>query len=239
MPASSSPKKFLTRLLKILTIIFLASIFFSGLYFSGNYFKIKTIVVDNGQVDVLGLDEIKNYNMLFSSEKEISNLIISKNPSVRSVVLEKKYPSTLIVKLSFYQPVMVLPVDTGFFFLAQDGRIIKKTRTNDSGLPVINFYQKLNFQSYNPGDVVDFKEISEGLFFLKSLVDFDLKPVSLDINGINMLVFNLLDKKIIFDSEKDRSLQVYQLEQIVRQFKIEGKQYKEIDLRFDKPVVRF
>ena len=54
-----------------------------------------------------------------------------------------------------------------------------------------------------------------------------------------MLLFNVGEKKIIFSSEKEAGSQLFQLQQIVKQFKVEGRAFKEIDLRYDKPVVRF
>jgi len=55
-----------------------------------------------------------------------------------------------------------------------------------------------------------------------------------------MLVFKLDNgKKIIFSVKKDREEQDYLLETIIRQFKIQGKEFQEIDLRFNKPVIAF
>ena len=64
--------------------------------------------------------------------------------------------------------------------------------------------------------------------------------MTIDIKGQDMLVFNLeSDKEIIFSNKKEKELQDYQLEFIIKQFKIEGKEFKKIDLRFEKPVVTF
>ena len=48
-----------------------------------------------------------------------------------------------------------------------------------------------------------------------------------------------LQKEIIFRNKKEKELQDYQLEFIIRQFKIEGKEFKKIDLRFDRPIISF
>ena len=45
--------------------------------------------------------------------------------------------------------------------------------------------------------------------------------------------------EIVFSSQKERQFQIYQLEIIVKQFKIKGKEIKKIDLRFDKPIIQF
>ena len=64
--------------------------------------------------------------------------------------------------------------------------------------------------------------------------------MAIDIKGQDVILFNLIDnKKIIFSNNKDREAQEYQLELIIRQFKIEGKDFRKIDLRFNKPIVEF
>ncbi len=238
MSVSLSLKKYLVKLTRFLFFILFCAAVFIGLNFLNDSVKIRNIRIINGRSSILGLDELKKSSLIFVSEKEVADTIINKNPSIKNVNVEKKYPATLILKLTYDEPLAALLVNNGYFFLSPMGKIIYKSRESGS-YSKINFYQKLNFQSYNAGDLVTFKDILNGLYFMKNLVDLGFKVDNLDINGVDMLLFNLNDKKIIFSSEKDRELQIYQLEQIVRQFKIEGKSFKEIDLRYDKPVVRF
>ena len=53
-----------------------------------------------------------------------------------------------------------------------------------------------------------------------------------------MVAFNLDKKKIIFSLEKNRTIQAYQLETLIKQFQIEGKEFVSLDLRFDKPIIK-
>ncbi|MEK7522610.1 MAG: hypothetical protein AAB569_03450, partial [Patescibacteria group bacterium] len=106
--------------------------------------------------------------------------------------------------------------------------------------PIINYYQKLNSNSFQTGDWIDYKDIKQTLFFIDKLKQINLIPLTIDIKGQDMLVFNLNDSKVIvFSNSKDKDVQDYQLELIIRQFKIEGKEFKKIDLRFNKPIIQF
>lgn len=239
MPANPSFKKFLSNLLKVLIIFLLSGLILFGLFQFNEYFKIKEIKIIGSQSNMFGLEEINDQNLLFISNKQIEKIITEKNPLIKIVLIKKKYPSTLEIKFSFFKPVAELSVSNGFYGLADNGKIVYKSKKRNSELTNIKFYQKLNYQAYNQGETVSFKEILDGLFFLKKLTDLNIKAESLDINGINMLVFNLRDKKIIFSSEKEKEAQTFQLGEIIKQFKIKGKQYREIDLRYDKPVIRF
>jgi bifunctional N-acetylglucosamine-1-phosphate-uridyltransferase/glucosamine-1-phosphate-acetyltransferase GlmU-like protein len=72
---------------------------------------------------------------------------------------------------------------------------------------------------------------------VKLVTDLQLDPVSIDINGDDMILCNLSGKKIFFSTKKDIRQQEYQLTEIIKQFKIKGKQFKAVDLRFEKPII--
>jgi len=118
--------------------------------------------------------------------------------------------------------------------------ILKKAKETPQFLPIINYYQKLNAGSFQTGDWIDYKDIKQTLFFIDKLKQINLRPLTIDIKGQDMLVFNLNDSRIIvFSNSKDKDVQNYQLELIVKQFKIEGREFKKIDLRFNKPIIQF
>ena len=239
MPQNSSSNKFLNRL-KILFFLFLVASLFYGVFYSlDSLFSIKKVEVVSDKKDFIGISELKKNNLIFLSEEKIIEKIIENNPSIQKVEVEKKYPSTLVLKLTVEKPIANLLVNNGYFYLSQSGKILSKARAANMLLPVINYYQRLNFQSYSAGDFLDFKDIKSALYLTTAVSDLNFKIDNLDIGGVNMIVCNVGDKKIVFSSEKDNELQVYQLAQIVKQFKVEGKQFREVDLRFDKPVVRF
>lgn len=239
MPANTLLRKFLIKLKYILTFILTFCFIFFSLYFFDSYFQIKKIKIVGSKINIFGLKEITDKNIIFTSEEKIKKILKDKNPLIKFLLIEKKYPDTLVLTINLYQSIGELVVGGGYFQLSEDGKIIGKSKKENKKITKINFYQKLNYQSYNQGERISLKEILDGLYFLKSLIDINIKVDSLDINGINMIVCKLENKKIIFSSEKEKELQIFQVKEIIRRFKIEGKNYKEIDLRFDKPVIRF
>ena len=85
---------------------------------------------------------------------------------------------------------------------------------------------------------MEYNDIKTTLFFLKKLGELDLGVANVDINGLNMIRLNLKSGVILATTEKDLETQAYQLEKIIKQFRIEGKEFETLDLRFDKPVVK-
>lgn len=232
------------RFLKLLksTLIFIAIFIFisGGLFFLDNFFRIKQIQIEGpDNSELFGTENLMNKNLILVDTEEAAKSIKNKNAGVSAAKVEKKFPSTLFVKVNLYRTVGKLVVAGGFFTLSEDGRIISKEKKGDSNLPNINYYEKLNYYSYSAGQYVDYKDIKDGLTYISTLKNIGLQVVSLDIKDVDMLLCNVGEKKIIFTSLKDRKVQEYQIRQLVKTFKIQGKDFKSIDLRYDKAIVQY
>jgi hypothetical protein len=116
---------------------------------------------------------------------------------------------------------------------------LTKSSQNPQALPVINYYQRLNQYLFVVGDWISFKDIIYSLHFIKTLTGLGLNVERVDINGADMILCKIDNKEIIFTTNISQELQDYELEKIIRQFKIEGREFKSLDLRFEKPVVKF
>ncbi|MBI4008910.1 FtsQ-type POTRA domain-containing protein [Candidatus Roizmanbacteria bacterium] len=191
------------------------------------------------------IDSFKKRNLLFLSTKNIEKIILAKNPNIKSVSVVKKYPQTLMLFLELSKSEAYLMLNTGLATLDENGKVLYKTKTKDQDLPLLNFYQKFDYSQINAGESLDYKEIITALFLLTKLKNLNQKVESIDINGLSMIVFNVKDFasnrqiKLLFTTEKDKQKQAYELEIIIKQFKIEAREFKILDLRFDKPIITF
>lgn len=197
-------------------------------------------IISDKKFSLANKDEFINKNLLFVDQNQIAEKIIRENTFLKTAIVDKVWPATIKITIYFYELIAALTVNQGFLNLSVDGRILTKTKDNKLSLPVINYYQKLNSGSFQTGDWIDYKDIQQTLFFIDKLGEINLIPLTIDIIGQDMLVFKLDDgKKITFSVKKDREQQSFVLETIVRNFKIQGKEFKGIDLRFNKPVIQF
>lgn len=215
-------------------------IILSGLLFLNNYFKIKNIQIINPgkNLSLVGLDLLKNRNLILLDENKTATELVEKNPMIKSVKIRKRYPDKVEVEIKNDKPIAVLKTDRGFLYLSESGKIIEKKKEYNQSFPLINYYQNFYYYQYQAGEPVDFQEIITALYFLTAVTDLGLKVDSVDIAGVYMVAFNLKDKKIIFSLEKKIEDQKYQLATITKEFKIEGRDYVSLDLRFDKPVIK-
>ena len=241
MSLNTSLVKFLNRIKFLILFLLLCSLSFAGLFFANQFFLIKNIeIVSDKKFSLTNKKELINKNLIFANRDKIAKKIIKENFPIEIATVEKIWPSTLKISISFYEPCISMVVNNGFFELSCDGRILKKTKDVPQYLPVINYYQKLNSGSFQTGDWIDYEDIKKVLFFVQRLKEINLTALTIDIKGQDMLVFNLIDgKQIIFSNSKDNNTQNYQLELIIKQFKIEGKEFKKINLRFNKPIISF
>lgn len=240
MQQTSSSRRLWQTIKKIFLIAIFCGIFF-GLFLVGNSLvRVQTILIkgDNKQ-QLRGLNIYYKKNIIFLSLKEMSESLLANNPELQSVSIGKKFPNSLVITIRLEPILASLEMNEGYVYLSEGGKIIQKSREKNRQLPLIHYYQKLNYSSVSAGDDIKYIDIISTLHFIRKSSNLGLKTDSVDINGLDMLLFTIGDKKLYFTTEKDIKTQDYEFEQITRQFRIEGKEFKSLDLRFEKPVIRF
>lgn len=240
-PTNYSQKKIESKILKLLILLSVAAVWISMLFFLDRFFLIKKILVlgDLDSKNLSGLDNYKFSNLIFLSPDEVSKTILRENAGLAKVTASKKFPDQLILQVEKYDPAANFKNSEGYFILSIDGHLVAKSKKPVEALPTINYYQDLNYFLYNPGDRLTHDDILTTLFFLSKAKKVGLRVISVDINNFDMIVFNLDKTRIFFTTEKSKETAAYELETVVYRYKIMGKSFAELDLRFDKPVVRF
>ena len=231
----------------LLFILFLSLFIFLLLQVLNSFYQVKTIQIQ-GNVNknkIRGLENLKGQNLIFISDGYIIQTIEDNNPEIELDEAELIYPNKILLKLKPVETVAQLKLNQGFAVLSPDGRIIKKIKQPEK-YPIINFYQQFDALQIIPGNRLNYKEIILVLYLLSKAQNLDLKIEDVDISGLNMIIFNLSKqssesegKKIYFSAEKAQEKQAFEFETLIRQFKIEARDFKILDLRFDKPIIKF
>jgi len=237
-------RQFFLWLKKISLFFFFTFLFFQGLFFLDDFFKVKVIKieVDSSFINLLGIESLKDKNIFFILEDKEEKRLKEINPKIKEIKIFKKYPQTLNIEVKTYSLSALIKGNQGFLGLSEDGRILftLKNQEKYSSFPFINYYQLINQTIYKVGDWIDFKDIEISLILLDQLKSFNLTIDVIDIVNEDMIVFKLKDnKKILFTSKKDWETQIFSVFLILKHLKIEGKQFRQIDVRFDKPIIKF
>lgn len=228
---------------KFRSILFVLFLFGTFLFIFEIAFRLTIIKKINIQSDttepVKGLEPYKESNLLLLSEDQLKKNVLSQNPDLDSIEVEKKFPNILAISVLHRYPLAYLKVSGGYYELTNNAFIISRLRKTSNRYPLITYYQQFPYESSSPGSRMDIVDIQTALFFLQKTNSLQLSVASVDIQGQNMIVFKLPKGEIRFGTEKDKNKQAYELETITHQLKIEGKNYRTLDLRFDKPVIAF
>lgn len=235
-------RRFLKRSTYVLAAIWLAVAFAAGLIYIYQTYAIKRILVtvDAGATShLVGLNDLHGTSMLLVNEKQIERDLQKRNPTVYSILVARNFPSTLRIRIIHRKPLVALQVsDDGTFVMDREGVILLRQQKYEGTLPPLKYYQTFPYNQYQVGDVIDYKDLITSLYFVDTLTGFGYPSKRIDIDGLYMIRLLVIDDKTFFvTSEKDREVQMYQLKELLRQFKIQGKDFKTIDLRFDKPVI--
>lgn len=242
MPHRLSPLTLLNKYKRLIFGGIVIFVSFIVLEYSFLKFQIRKIEAIGPKMNALrGIEKYKNYNLLLLNPKVEETNLYNDNPFLKSISVRKVYPDYLQIIYTVYKPIALLKISEGTAAMSPTGRILYKERDRPrtGDLPIINLYQLLNFNSVKTGEVIERTEIKKTLIFLQRILDLNMKVENIDIDGQNMILFKLNEQSIFFSTEKDENKQIYELQTIIRQFKIEGKKFKVLDLRFDKPIVTF
>jgi len=229
---------------KIIKTIFIFSLTFFlillVLYYLQQSFLIKKIeIINKEKINLLGTAEYINKNIFLVSNENIIFILKQKNPLVKNIVVKKRLPDSLVLIPDLYTPMADIITSNGYFRISEDGKILLKLKYYDKSYPLITYYQKLNYYSYSSGDFINLGDITTTLYFLKFFQNNSLVIDSVDIKDKDMLLFNLENRKIVLTNNKRINLQEYVLDAVLKSFKVSGKNFKVIDLRFEKPVIEF
>jgi cell division septal protein FtsQ len=224
--------------LKISLLVVLFSGFFLGLNQS---FRIKKIIVEQEAPYLIkGLKQYQNQiSLLINKDKLYSNLT-KNNPDLEIKNIKIDFPSTLIIKSHKKPAIAALKNNQGYFLLDKQGILLKKTKEKIITLPLIHYYQNLDYSSYNQGEKIDFHDLIFCLNLLNLIKNLGLDINSIDINSPTMIVLTLdQQKKITISEEKSISQLEEELKFIIKQLKIRGNDFSQLDLRFNKPIIIF
>jgi cell division septal protein FtsQ len=150
---------------------------------------------------------------------------------VGEVRITKKYPQTVTVEISERKPIVKVAQFGGReFLLDKEGVLYSEVvpEFGDLRLVTLELGTDLDLGQKIEADVV-------------SLVRLEESPVQaikfIGQEGIEVLAGN--DLTILFSRQKNLTDQIRALQTVLKKYRIEGKTLKQIDLRYEQPVIKY
>lgn len=250
-------------------IIFIILIIISiSLFWKSGFLNIKKIEIEKYNVlclddqKLLSEFKIKDENILFINEDNLNKKILLKYICIKNISFEKQFPDKIkliingrkgLANISIYQNKALI-----------DLKILEATASSEAALIDWSINPLLENENFiiNDEGIIFAKQDKNNLPFL--YIPNQILEIGRKINDINfrnvLSVFTRLpqmninftqsklnehnlqvlsEPKIIFSLEKDVLKQLTSLHLILEKAKIDNKNMEIIDLRFDKPVVKY
>src|SRR4030042_6463011 len=101
-------------------------------------FKIKRIYIISQNLDIRGLSNLNNQNLLFVVCDKIKNKLTLLNPLVKSIKVQKNYPLSITIDVLAREPIARISNKTVTNSIDEDGVVIRGT---DDNLPLVEIEQ--------------------------------------------------------------------------------------------------
>lgn len=178
-------------------------------------------------------EQLKGKNLITLDTLKVSARAVSNFPVIESATIEKKFPREVQVFLTERSPLAIISARNGNFVVDKNGQVFCEAGENTI-LPKVLFKDNLNI-----GDLVSAKNIVARIRLLSALKEksIPVSEVSVAESSISALIKN--GPSAIFEIDSDFSELVSLLKQIILKYRIEGKDLRKVDLRFQNPVVSF
>lgn len=218
-----------------------------GLYFlfRSDIFLVKEISFEyhknpKNSVYLVTEKDIKNeiefwegHSIFTFPEKEEEKRIKEKFIALKDFNIKKQLPDTLLVLFSERSQIAIVKTENEELILDEEGFIFARNDKKNS-LPVLEGSSEI-FQlgKKNDSDIIFF-----AIDLLSKFSEIELTPARLVLEDFQKVSIQTEEGiSCIFSSEKNIETQIFALQLIIKNAKIEGQHLKKIDLRFERPVI--
>jgi len=242
-PAAS---KYIVLTLKtfISLLIFLLLIGCLTFFFKGSYFQLAAIDCQKNQAPCSQKEKdlflyLRGRNIFRLNSNQEAAAIKTDYPEIEEVVIKKKLPNRLLIDLVEREEFAALTTNGEIWLIVDSqGFVFRQRLKKPSNLPEI-FWAGDGLQ-VKIGQLVENQELKAGLLILQEIKNSFVFSNQLLIQPGEKITLRLTEGATVYlTAEKEAAPQVDSLQFILRQSKIEGKLPSLIDLRFDKPVIKF
>lgn len=226
-----------------LFFLFLIVVFACIAFMHSSYFAITKISVEGNKyltaAQIMDLSRIKEGMNIFSLKtNEITNSIKT-NCWVEDVQLVRELPTKVVIKVEERTPLVTIPIQQRFINLDKQGVVLSNDISCQENLPLIT---GLNISSrLNPGQVIQSKEllyVLKGLNMLDSNALARISEVNLQQKD-NLLIYMLDGMEIRLGGFNDLVKKINLLIPILQDSQIKNSSIEYIDMRFNKPVIKW
>ncbi len=197
-------------------------------------FSIKNIVVIGNNIQVqINQRRLPKTLLLFPSAK-IRAQLLADNPILADIQFQKKYPHTLVIVPTLRAAVVRLILTGREVLLDESAVVLADADSQSPPLPSII----VPLAAVRIGETIRDSRVTAGISFITGMQNIvPIQTVSVEDEQSLRAKSNSLD--ILFSQDGDMSSTLATLQTLLSGFRIKGTLPTYIDLRFNKPIIKF
>lgn len=200
--------------------------------------KIKVVgdsrFVNTYDVETLVKSQATNQNIILFDSNKLSRSLALSFQGAKRFDIKKKLPDSLELYIYERVPLLLISNQTNaeLYMVDIEGYILGNVRDDFVNLPRLVYSGDIKIGYFINKDLVPvFTDIQ------RAMDENNLQMSSVSFNDRYTHMFLNNDIEVFIDNKKDKKLVISILADLIKQFKIEGKSLKKIDLRYDKVIV--
>jgi hypothetical protein len=202
-------------------------------YISDRIFRVRTIEFIGEGVRITIDPKRLEKNLLFLPTSNLEYDLMIAYPELEDIRIRKKFPQTLVISASIRSAIARLGTNGHVFALDENG-VVLPMNNSESSLPFI----RVPIDKIEVGDTLTDPRITRALSFL-SAVGETIPILSIDERDTASLRARMEKTDIFIPQDGDIQILAATLQTMILGFRIKGSLPALIDLRFDKPIVKF
>ena len=141
-------------------------------------------------------------NLIYHANKEEIQGYLEQNPYIKSAVVSRKLPSTLVISVTERTERLAFRYDDDYLIMDEDGIVLKKTRNQ----PMVTLVEGLVVSQIKLGEKIgteDNRKLNRTLDLIKEMIKADLYFVKLDVENekrIRAYIYDTLVVKNDYDT---------------------------------------
>lgn len=210
------------------------------MFYAGSYFKVKTIFCQKGDYnchknEILPFNQAINQNIFLLKTKSLAEKIQKNSPDYKEVLIKKKLPDQLMITIVPRSAFVFLEAGLGSKVVVDEEGYVLSDGDLTANLPRV-LVRVLPAPGEKISDEITLQAIKLTKLVQGSFLSFKI----IDASGkLNLTLYLSQGLVATFSAQKDLITQVDSLQYILRHSKMEDSKIQAIDLRFQKPVLKF
>ncbi len=219
-------------------------ILFIGFSVFSPYFDLKkiTIVRDNSSIDAEEVEQILGEfygkNLLFLSQKDVQQKLVSIFPEFKKIKISERWPSEMSLKIETSPPFLtLLNQETANFFVVSKNGVILMAKP-DENLPIVKIigYEKLILPHQQLTSEIVLKKIMLAKNLFEQNIELPLNDLNFYMDAQELHLISENDVAIWIDLQQPIESQIKKLELSATRIGLYDQPLDHVDLRIPKQI---